>query len=63
MRRGYDFVCENGFYTINLTGYPQVGVWGVGSTDRKEALKQAKHYCKTFPIPAKLTIKCQEEVK
>ena len=58
MTRIYDFVCENGFYTINRTGYPQVGVWGVGSTDRKEALKQAKAHCKTGIGNSKLIIKC-----
>ena len=42
----YDFVCENGFYTINRTGYSHVGVFGVGHKDRGIALKQAKNYCR-----------------
>ena len=44
--REYDFIEKNGVYTICLTKHINVGVFGVGNTDRKKALKQAKEYCK-----------------
>ena len=46
MKPEYDFISNNGGYTINRTGFPFLGVMGVGSYDRKTALKQAKEYCK-----------------
>ena len=45
-KREYDFIEKEGVYTICLTHYTNVGVFGVGSTDRKKALKQAREYCR-----------------
>ena len=53
--REYDFICKDGIYTICMTKHSNVGVFGVGNTDRKKALKQAREYCRNSI--AKLHIK------
>ena len=44
--REYSFVNENGWYALVQTKHRNVEVWGIGSKDRKVALKRAKEYCK-----------------
>jgi len=59
--REYSFVCEKTpagvWFALVNTKYRHVEVWGIGSTDRKTALKRAQEYCKN--VPAKLHIEAQ----
>ncbi len=56
--KGYTLVCKNGIYTLHMTGFPHVGVFGSGvdNKDRAEALRAAKKYCRM--VGARLTVEC-----